>query len=188
MNLKEVRLVRLLMWVLLYLVTIFVLMFAAVVPAVKDYKAIRKEYLAQKRHLEEVRERHDTVFERLKTVQARHRKVIEAFENRWNEKDFLRRAKGYFERLTLQPVETNASEGRYRIYEINARTGMKSPGSFYRFLDALPGMPYVIAADFPIAFRSVGGESIEGVFRIKVYEERQKKSASSSSDANASKR
>ena len=189
MNFKEIRLIRLLMGILLYLIVLFVLIFVVAIPVVKSYKAVRGDYVAQKRLFQEIQTEHDTVYDRFKSVRAKHRKVIESFENRWDEARFIKAAEGYFDRFEMKLLDANASgDGRFRVYEVSARTGMKTPQNFYRFLDALPNMPYVIAADFPIAFRSTDGETIEGVFHLRVYEESRENNASSSLESNASKR
>jgi hypothetical protein len=108
--------------------------------------------------------------------------VVDAFENRWEEKAFIREASRFFSRVVVKPLETNASDPHYKIYEIDARTSMASPQNFYRFVDRLPNLPNVIRIDFPIVFRAVGNDEIEGVFRIKVYEEKPL-----SAESNASK-
>ncbi len=188
MNLKEVRLIRLLSGILLYLVLLFILIFALVIPAVKSYKSVRESFTAQKERFERAKERYDTVFDRYRALKAKHRKVLEAFENRWDEARFAQTAQSYFDTFSMRLLENNATDGRYRLYEINAKTSMDTPRKFYNFLDALPNMPYVVAADFPIAFQAVDNRTIEGVFRVRVYEERGENNASNSSDANASKR
>jgi len=188
MNLKEIRLIRLLTGILVYLTVLFILIFALAIPAVKAYKSAREDYLAQKHRYESAKARYDTVFERYKNLKVKHRKILEAFENRWDEARFVTAAKNYFDTFTMRLLENNTTEGRYRIYEISAKTSMDTPRKFYNFLDALPNMPYVVAADFPIAFQAVDNRTIEGVFRVRVYEERRENNASNSSDANASKR
>ncbi|WP_201352465.1 hypothetical protein [Hydrogenimonas urashimensis] len=172
MSLKEIRLIRLLGWVLFYLLVLFLLIFVLVIPVVKSYKSVNKEYAEQKAYYLAAKDEHDTIFDRLKSLQAKNRKIIEAFENRWDEKKFIAQARRYFLKVDVKPIDVNTSEKYFKIYEINAMTKMKSPQNFYKFLDALPSLPFVIQADFPIAFRAHGGDEIEGIFRIRVYEER----------------
>jgi len=152
-----------------------------VVPLVKSYKGSNLEHAKIKTEYNHAKNEHDTILDRLKTLKAKNRKVIEAFENRWDEKRFLAAAKRYFLKVDLKPVDVNGSDPHFKVYELNAMAKMDSPQNFYRFLDALPSIPFVIQADFPIAFRARGGEEIEGVFRIRVYEEKR------GSESNASK-
>jgi cell division protein FtsI/penicillin-binding protein 2 len=188
MSLKEIRLIRLLMWVLFYLVLLFALIFAVVVPAVKAYKSANKEYAEQKARYLAAKNDHDTIFDRLKTLRSKNRKALQAFTNHWDEKRFVETAKKYFNAVEMVPVDVNESDVHYRIYEINAKAKMESPQNFYKFLEALPGIPYVIQADFPIAFRSNGRDEIEGIFRIRVYEERKPSKESNASRQPATKR
>ncbi|BDY12704.1 hypothetical protein [Hydrogenimonas cancrithermarum] len=181
MSLKEIRLIRMLMWILLYLVTLFLLIFLLVIPAVKSYKRVNKSYIETKAYYMNAQNGYETINDRLKVLKSKHRKVIEAFENSWNEGKFIAKAKEYFLHIELKPVDINISDTLFKIYEINAMTKMESPQNFYRFLDALPEIPFVIQADFPIAFKAHGGDQIEGVFRIRVYEEKKESNASSPS-------
>ncbi|WP_457595960.1 hypothetical protein [Hydrogenimonas sp.] len=188
MNFKEVRLIRILAWILFYLVVLFVLIFALVVPVVKSYKEANRRYVETKTAYLAAKNEHDTIFDRLKALKAKNRKVLHAFENPWNEKRFLETARRYFTAVSLRPVEVNATERHYKIYEINARAKMESPQNFYKFLEALPSIPHVIQADFPIAFRSDGKSEIEGVFRIRVYQEADERAESNGSKPSVSKR
>ncbi len=185
MNLKEVRLVRMLIWILLYLVVVFLLIFAVVIPSVKEYKRVNGEYARSKAEFMAAEQEHDEISDRLKVLQGKHRKITEAFENRWDEKLFIESAGRFFQKVDLKPVDLNLSDPHFKIYELNAMTKMESPQNFYRFLDALSSLPYVIQADFPIAFRAEKSE-IEGVFRIRVFEERGEKGQEASEESNSS--
>jgi len=174
-----------LMWILLYLVVLFVLIFALVIPSVKEYKRVNGIYVQSKAEFMAAEQEHDEIFDRLKVLQSKHRKITEAFENRWDEKVFIRSAEKFFQKADLKQLDVNLSDPNFRVYELNAMTKMESPQNFYRFLDALSSLPYVIQADFPIAFRAGKGE-IEGVFRIRVFEERAEKSQEESDESNSS--
>ena len=182
MNFKEIRLIRVLLWILFYLITLFLFIFLLVIPAVKRYKEIHGALLSQKATYRTVKQEYDRVSKRLEKLRHDHKKVIEAFESRWDRTRFEALAKRYFSSVSLKPVDTNDSDPHFKIYEVDARVQMSSPQNFYRFIDALPTLPFAIQADFPIAFRSVGGDTIDGIFRIKVYEEKR-----ASVDSNASK-
>ncbi len=185
MSLKEVRLIRLLIWILLYLVIVFALIFILVIPSVKEYKRINSGYIDSKAEFMAAQQEHDEIYDRLKVLQGRHRKITEAFESRWREDLFMAEAKKYFQKVELKQLDVNESDPHFKIYEINAHTKMESPANFYRFLDSLSSVPYVIQADFPIAFKSDGNE-IEGVFRIRVFEEKESATQHPKSENNSS--
>ncbi len=182
MSLKEIRLIRILMWILFYLLILFALIFAVVIPAVKAYKNVNGRFAESKARYLAAKQEHDTIFGRLQELRDKNRKAIHAFENPWDEKRFVRTARRYFQSVAMTPIDVNDSDRHFRVYEISARAKMESPQNFYRFLEALPGVPYVVQADFPIAFRSYGKDQIEGVFRIRVYEEKR-----GSAESNASR-
>ena len=181
MNLKEIRLIRLLLWILVYLIFLFSLVFLLVIPTVKRYKTIHLSLQQQKNAYKIVKQEYDELSGHLRKLRRDHRKIIDAFEAPWNKSSFVKLAKNYFTTVTVRPVESNHSNPNFQIYEVDARVQMSSPQNFYRFIDALPTLPNVIQADFPIAFRSVGGDTIDGIFRIKVYEEKRAKKESNAS-------
>ncbi len=185
MSLKEVRLIRMLIWILLYLVILFLLIFTVVIPSVKEYKRINKKYVQSRAEFMAAEQEYNEISDRLKSLHGRHRKVIEAFENRWDEKVFVKSARKYFQKIGLKLIDVNQTDSHYKIYEINAYTRMESPQNFYRFLDSLSSSPFVVQADFPIAFKA-NGEEIEGIFRIRVFEEKRLKSQQSRSENNSS--
>ncbi|WP_456381495.1 hypothetical protein [Hydrogenimonas sp.] len=174
MSFKEIRLIRILMWILLYLVILFLLIFLLVIPAVKSYKSVNNAFVEEKVKFLAAEEEHETLSERLRTLRTENRKVIGAFEKRWDERFFVSRVKPFFSKVDLKPVDINETDRYFRVYEINVMTKMKTPQNFYRFLDGLPSIPYVIQADFPVAFRAHGSDEVEGVFHIRVYEEKRK--------------
>jgi len=77
----------------------------------------------------------------------------------------------FFVKSKLKLIENNISDPYYTIYEFDATTQMASPENFYRFMEALPSMPFVIQADFPISFYSKDN-LISGVFQIRVFHEK----------------
>ena len=185
---KEIRLIRLLMWILVYLVVVFVLIFAAVVPLVKSYRHTKTLYIRQKSEFGRLSEDHKSVLSRLKNLQEKNRKLIQAFDNRWDRKAFEKMAGRYFKTFSLTAAEGNLSIPHFVIYKFRAQTTMKTPQNFYRFIDELGTMPYVVLIDFPIAFESHGGDIIEGVFRIGVHEESKGEDANRSAQSGDMKR
>lgn len=181
MSLKEIRLIRILMWILLYLVTLFLLIFLLVIPAVKSYKSVNRNYTETRASYMSVRNGFKTIYDRLEALRSKHRRIIEVFGNRWDEEKFIARAKEYFLHIELKPVDINTSDTLFRIYEIDAMTKIDSPQNFYRFLDSLSRIPFAVQADFPIAFKTHGDDRIEGIFRIRVYEEKKESNASNPS-------
>jgi len=187
-NFKEIRLIRLLVLILVYIIILFILVFGIVIPSIKEYKSERKMYLTIQNRYEIIKNEHENIYDKLKTLQHKNRKIVETFEKEWDEKEFLKRANSYFNKVKLKLVDNNITDPKFKIYEMDATTKMSSPENFYRFMEALPLMPFVIEADFPISFDS-DGDLISGVFRIKVFHEkrRDQNTSSLSSENNVSK-
>jgi len=183
---KEIRLIRLLVLILLYMIILFILIFGIVIPVIKQYKSKSKTYNTVQNQYEIIKNEHESIYDKLKFLQHKNRKIIETFEKDWDEKLFLEKAKTFFVKSKLKLVENNISDSYYKIYEFDATTQMASPENFYRFMESLPLMPFVIQADFPISFYSQGN-LISGVFQIKVFSEKKSdENLSSSSENNSS--
>jgi len=143
-----------------------------VIPVVKQYKSESKTYRTLQNRHELIKQKHKDTYNKLKSLQHKNRKTIEAFEKEWNKEVFLEKAKVFFIKSELKLLNNNADKPHFTTYEFDATTQMKSPENFYRFMDALHLMPFVIQTDFPILFHS-DGNLISGVFRIKVYHEKK---------------
>ncbi|SFP30511.1 hypothetical protein [Hydrogenimonas thermophila] len=188
MNFKEIRLIRMLVLILIYLIILFILIFGIVIPSIKQYKSKSKVYHTVQNEYEMIKNEHESFYDKLKSLQHKNRKIIETFEKDWDKNVFLEKANRFFIRTELKLVDNNLSDTKFKIYELDATTQMSSPENFYRFMEALPLMPFAIQADFPISFYS-NGDFISGVFRIKVFQEkrRDQKVSISSSENNSSK-
>jgi len=169
---KEIRLIRLLVLILLYMIILFILVFGIVIPVIKQYKLKSKTYHTVQNEYEVVKNEYEAIYDKFKFLQHKNIKIIETFEKDWDEKLFLKKAKMFFVKSKLKLIENNISSQYYTIYEFDATTQMASPENFYRFMEALPLMPFVIQADFPISFYSKDN-LISGVFQIKVFHEKE---------------
>ena len=188
MNFKEIRLIRILVFILLYMILLFILIFGLVIPAIKKYKSESKTYYAVQNEYEMIRNEHESIYGKLKALQHKNMKIVDKFEQSWDEKVFLKQANTFFLKTELKLIDQNLNNSNFKIYEFDATTQMSSPENFYRFMEALPPMPFALQADFPISFHS-NGDLINGVFRIKVFHEKKKsqKISDSSSENNLSK-
>jgi len=177
-NFKEIRIIRILVLILFYMILLFVLIFGMVIPAIKEYKKKNKSFYTTQNEYEEIKSKHEAIYSKLKSLQYKNRKIVETFEREWNEKDFLDKANEFFLKTELKLVDQNNSNKYFKVYELDATTQMSSPENFYRFMESLPLMPFAIQADFPLTFSS-NGDLISGVFRIKVFNEKKDQKLSS---------
>ncbi|RUM45862.1 MAG: hypothetical protein DSY46_01740 [Hydrogenimonas sp.] len=175
MSFKEIRLIRLLIWVLFYLVVVFLLIYFMVIPMVSSYKEVHKNYTDTVAYNFASRKEYEVLSTHLKDLKAKYPKVAD-FDHVWDEKQFLATAKKYFLHIEMKPLDANETDGHFRVYQVNAVTKMESPQNFYRFLDALEAVPFVVQTDFPITLQTYGEDQIEGIFRIRVFQELEEES------------
>ena len=175
MSFKEIRLVRLLMWILFYVLVVFLLIYFMVIPMVASYKEVHKVYTDTMALNFASRKEYEVLSSRLKNLTTKYPKIVD-FNHVWDEKQFLETAKQYFLHIEMKPLDANETNAHFRIYQINAVTKMESPQNFYRFLDALEAIPFVVQADFPITLQAQGKDLVEGIFRIRVFQELEEES------------
>ena len=178
MNFKEIRLIRILVLILFYMIFLFILIFGLVIPAIKSYKTESKNFYVTQNMFEEIKSEHESIYDKLKSLQYKNRKIVEIFEREWDEKVFLDKTNEFFLKTKLKLIDQNGSGKYFKVYELDATTQMRSPENFYRFMESLPLMPFAIEADFPLTFSS-NGDLISGVFRIKVFNEKKDQKSSS---------
>lgn len=153
-------------FVLLLVVLIF--SFSVLIPAGKEYRIDRIEKKKYEMELRQQQAWYDETYEKLKNLQATHKRAIMAFENSFDAERFVKLNEGYFEDLRLSKLETKPDESGFALYEVNATSKIDSPQSFYAFLEAVNKSDWIIGVNFPIHFERQS-DLILSSFTMKVY-------------------
>jgi hypothetical protein len=166
---------------LLLLIFVFVFAFLFLIPQGKEYRikrlAMKKELLIQRKH----QEWYDQTYAKLKDLQNKYKHIIEAYDNEFDAKRFIKFSKNNFESLSLTkqiPIDNNSSE--FSVYEVNATSKIDSPQNFYTFIDQINKSDWIIKVNFPIHFEREG-DLIRSSFSMRVYNTYETSSSSTSS-------
>jgi hypothetical protein len=152
----------------LLLLFVFLFSFLVLIPEGKDYREARLALKQESQDLREFQNYHDETYEHLKDLQSKNKHVIIAFDNTFSTQKFRKLYTTYFSSLQISPQQKIKSDGVFSTYEVNTTSEIRSPKSFYDFLEALNKSDWIIGVDFPINFKR-DGELIKSSFTMKVY-------------------
>ena len=170
-SLEEIDIVKLLLFLLIFVVISMVLIFALIVPDIKMFKQAKAEHRSQYMTTSRVENILSEKEKELKQLSSDNRKVLDAFANTFDESRFIRYTMQFFDDVTLAKIkkEDTPQEGEFVMYELNVTSSLKSPNNFYEFLEGLNRYENIVKADFPIEMKTHDGK-IRSHFNIKVYE------------------
>jgi hypothetical protein len=161
---------------LFLLVFVLVFSFAVLIPEGKDYRLKRGEL--KKENLE-LKQLSDFAIEKeviLQKLQDDNSHAIKAFENEFSSDKFKKQHQGFFSALSITKKSQLGDEDGFSVYEVNTTSEISSPKSFYDFLDAVNKSNWIIAVNFPIAFKR-DGEMIDSSFTMRVYNNKDSNSS-----------
>ncbi len=154
---------------LVLLIVVFLFAILLLIPKGKEY---RMERIAMKKELQikkKYQAWYDETYANLQALRSENKSIIQAYENEFNTKRFIKENKNYFESLKITPkifVDDNSSE--FSIYEVNATSKIDSPQSFYNFIEQLNKSDWIVKVTFPIHFEREGN-LIRSSFKMRVY-------------------
>jgi hypothetical protein len=150
------------------LIFVFLFAFFVLIPSGQEYRLARNETNKHAAELSQFEQLNDDTHGQLKSLQEKHRSIINAFANTFNQAKFIAENKKYFQNLTVSKLTKVDRQTPFDLYEVNATSKIDSPVVFYNFLDSLNKSHWVIGVNFPIHFQKEG-EFIVSSFTMRVY-------------------
>jgi short subunit fatty acids transporter len=144
-SMERIDIIKLLIFLMVFIVITLSMILFLIIPNVKDYRAsksIHKKAVVHKMRVQSVLDEREAEHAKLK---EENRRSITAFMHKFSSENFMVYAKKFFDDVELK--ETN----------------------FYLFLEGLNRYENVIQADFPIHMES-NESKISSSFTIRVYE------------------
>jgi len=159
---------------LLLLAGVVAFSFFFLIPKGKEYRSLRLESKKEFQKLDLAQREYDFTLNRLKELEGQNKHTITAFNTPFNPDRFERLYKKEFSDLYLTEVTTFETNGTFKIYEVNATSKIRSPESFYNFIDGVNKSKWIIGVNFPIHFER-DGDKIRASFTMKVHNSKEKK-------------
>ena len=137
---------------------VFVLIFAfwVLIPAGKEYRQMRATTNKYSMELSQYQQINDETLQSLKELQDKHRNVITAFDNDFDQERFIAQNRKFFQNLQISKLQKLEEKQPFELYEVNATSKIDSPVVFYSFLDSLNKGDWIIGVNFPIHFQREG--------------------------------
>lgn len=160
--------VYLLIITIVLLIFVFLFAFFVLIPSGQQYRVARNMVNKNDAELTQYQQQNDDTLAQLKSLQSKHKNIVNAFSNSFNKANFIAENKKYFQNLTLSKVSKVDRQTPFDLYEVNATSKISSPEVFYNFLDSLNKNNWIIGVNFPIHFQKEG-EFIVSSFTMRVY-------------------
>ena len=168
-SLEKIDLMKLLLFLMVFLVITFGFIFILIIPNVKEYRVLQAEYkrvLVHKTRVENLFLEREAELSKLK---AENVHAIQAFKHTFAPAEFIRYAGKFFTNVSLVEVSKSDYKKEFVEYELNVTSPLKTPTNFYNFLEGLNRYNNIVQADFPIHLES-NAQTISSTFKIKVYD------------------
>lgn len=149
---------------------LFVLLFSFIflIPAGKQYREDRIEYRKSSLELNEVQSFYEGKLSNYKELQSKNMHIVNAFDNSFDKKRFVKQNSTFFNSISLGNVIENSSDKFVEVYEVNATSSVSSPINFYEFVETLNKGEIIAELNFPVNMKREG-DFIRTDFKMKVY-------------------
>lgn len=165
-SLEDIDIAKLLIYITVFLIVSIVMIFAFIVPNIKDYQQISAEHSSQISALTKISKNFQNTLDELRDIEKLNEFTLKSINNKFDEKLFIVFATQFFQNVLLSKISSENSD--FYRYELNVSTSMNTPTKFYEFLDALKRFENVVKIDFPITMRAQNG-IINTTFNVRIY-------------------
>jgi uncharacterized protein YpmS len=177
---KNVDLVKILMYVLLFLLTVFAIIFFVLIPSVREYKQSKKTFAMEKRDYITTRDALNEEKTHLNNVNHENKKIIDAFARQYQKEELLAFLQQFFETVSVEEVEPDALDDSvpkehaasgelFETKEFTVAVYMSTPVKFQEFMQALNDYKQIVKVEFPIKFEKEG-VNLSSLFRLKIIQ------------------
>lgn len=167
-SLQELDPVKMLLFFLAFLAISFIIIFAFIVPNIKEYKEVKALHNRNEMATIRLENTLNAKEDQLRKIVKNNQKLLDALITTFDEKKFIIYTNKFFTHVSLAKNSNQKSHKGFLVYELNVTSSLQTPQNFYDFLDGLKTYENIIKADFPIQL-TANGDIIQSSFNIKVY-------------------
>ena len=169
-ELEELNIVKILLFVFLYLVIIVLFIIFYTVPEIKTYKTEHIRYKENLKSYYSVLNKHELLKNTLESNKKTYKELLTAFRTPFNQKDFISFSKNYFKEVFVKKTKDIKKEDEFLIYRYKMNYILKDIDSLYKFFDGLKNYPAIIKIDFPFILESSSDNMLKGKCIIEIHE------------------
>jgi len=165
-SLEEIDILKLFIYILIFIAVCGILIFFLLVPVLKEYKNLSLEQNSQIIHLAQTKEMLRMSEDKILNLRAENNKSLEQFEQKFNAQVFQSLLEKYFKEVQITEIK-NPKEN-YLTHSFEIKANADSPNSLYNFLEDLNNFDYLVKINSPLLIKAVK-EGIELKFNAKIY-------------------
>lgn len=165
-SIEKIDLVKLLLWVSVFLITIFVLSALLIIPSLNKLKSANEVLQSSNSKLNYNTSKKDNLENKLNEYLTTHKISLDKLHKDFDLDEFKSHCKNFFDDVNIEKSVNFSDE--YVSYQLSVSTKITSPSVFYDFIDSLEDYPNIIRVHFPIVLKS-DKEMIKAQFDLQVY-------------------
>lgn len=167
-SLEKIDIVKLLLFILAFIIICFIMVFAFIIPNIKEYQTLNRQHNSIMSAYARVKQIHDEKAGALEKLKEDNKFIIKSYDTKFEKKKFIEFCSRFFSSVELTEIQNLNQNDEYFLYELSVVSSIKTPQKFYDFLESLSKYESIVKADFPIKMNGEG-DKIHTTFNIKVY-------------------
>ncbi len=168
MSKRDVTIIKNAIFLVVTLILMMIVILSMIIPSLEEYRAKSIKSRQNMTKLNYAKEEYNKKLREFKSLQKKSKFILNNFQNRFSIGKFLSDSRKFFTNTSMIEISQDDVDKHFKVYEFEATTNIKSPKSFYEFLEYLSSYYNIIEAEFPIIFNSKGS-LISAKFRLKVH-------------------
>lgn len=164
-SLKEIDVLKLIMYVLAFILALVFFIALMIIPSIKEYKRLKIQNQASMVNLAKIEQVYKTHAGALNDFKIKNQKILNASVANFDEKDFVEQAKKFFSTAELVNIPSDDNQS---IYKLNTTSAIYSPQKLYEFMSFLNDYQNIIILEFPIEVRAKR-QSLESIINMQVF-------------------
>lgn len=163
---NKIDVVKLLLWLSVFLIVIFALSAILIIPSINKLKVANEVLNSSNTKLSQFKGKNENVEKQLNEYLAENKVNLDKIHNDFNIEKFKNHCKTFFDEVSLEKSIDFSEE--YVSYQLQVSTKITSPSVFYNFIDSLENYPNILRVHFPIVLKS-DKDLIKAQFNLQVY-------------------
>ena len=165
-SMSKIDIVKLLLWLSIFLITIFTLSALLIIPSVNKLKVANEVLSSSNSKFQQNKVKNESIERQLNDYLSENKTNLAKIHNEFDIEKFKNHCKTFFDEVNLDK-NLDFSED-YVSYQLSVSTKITSPTIFYDFIDSLDNFPNILRVHFPIILKS-DKNLIKAQFNIQVY-------------------
>jgi hypothetical protein len=168
MNKSDISLIKNIIFLFITITLLTSVILLLVIPKLEDYKTNSINSRQNMAKLNIIKTDYDKTLKEFTKLQTESKAMLDSFQNNFSISKFLKDTNQFFQNSSINEISEDNNNTYFKVYEFEATSDIKTPTTFYKFLEYLSKYENIIEVDFPIIFNSKAN-LISAKFRLKIH-------------------